>query len=119
MAPGSAIARLAICRRLGGRRQRSTRALRTLEAGWWLSGPRRRSSRSPIAASSGNRYGQPPLRLLSLRAASAFAKAVMNAAGVPTAGQRDLTDEAAALEYLSRGEVPIVIKADGLAAVKV
>ena len=42
----------------------------------------------------------------------------MNAAGVPTAGHETFTDEAAALEYLSQGEGPIVIKADGLAAGK-
>ncbi len=53
-----------------------------------------------------------------LEGSKAFAKEIMNAAGVPTAAHATFTDMQSALDYLAQGEGPIVIKADGLAAGK-
>jgi phosphoribosylamine--glycine ligase len=47
-----------------------------------------------------------------------FAKDVMNAAGVPVARSQTFTDPAAAKKYVREQGLPIVIKADGLAAGK-
>lgn len=47
-----------------------------------------------------------------------FAKDVMNAAGVPTAKAMTFTDSAAAIKALPSFGLPVVIKADGLAAGK-
>jgi phosphoribosylamine---glycine ligase len=47
-----------------------------------------------------------------------FAKEVMNAAGVPTAGGRSFTSLAPAVEYMEGAPGDFVIKADGLAAGK-
>lgn len=53
-----------------------------------------------------------------LEGSKAFAKAVMERAGVPTAEYAAFTEEAPALEYLATVGAPIVVKADGLAAGK-
>ena len=53
-----------------------------------------------------------------LEGSKAFAKEVMAAAGVPTAGHVVLTDEAGALAHLADADYPLVLKADGLAAGK-
>ncbi len=53
-----------------------------------------------------------------IEASKAWAKALMVEAGIPTAKAEVFTDEAAALAYLKQAGVPIVIKADGLAAGK-
>ena len=47
-----------------------------------------------------------------------FAKDMMESAGVPVAKGKSFTDSAEALEYLRSGDLPVVIKADGLAAGK-
>jgi len=47
-----------------------------------------------------------------------FSKDVMNAAGVPTARAQSFSDADAAVAALSRFSLPVVIKADGLAAGK-
>ncbi len=47
-----------------------------------------------------------------------FSKEVMNAAGVPTARSQSFDDAAAAVAALDRFSLPVVIKADGLAAGK-
>ncbi|HNX34331.1 MAG TPA: phosphoribosylamine--glycine ligase [Kiritimatiellia bacterium] len=47
-----------------------------------------------------------------------FSKEVMNAAGVPTARSQSFDDAAAAVTALGRFSLPVVIKADGLAAGK-
>lgn len=47
-----------------------------------------------------------------------FAKEIMYAAGVPTAQSRLFTDAAAAKKYATEAGVPLVVKADGLAAGK-
>ncbi|MBL0389241.1 phosphoribosylamine--glycine ligase [Tumebacillus sp. ITR2] len=53
-----------------------------------------------------------------IEGSKAFAKAVMERRGVPTAKYRDFTDADAARAYVREQGAPIVIKADGLAAGK-
>ena len=53
-----------------------------------------------------------------MEGSKAFAKDVMNAAGVPTAKAQTFTDSAAAIAALPAFGFPVVIKADGLAAGK-
>ena len=53
-----------------------------------------------------------------LEGSKAFAKELMEAAGVPTGASARFTDYDAAREYLDRVGVPVVVKADGLAAGK-
>jgi phosphoribosylamine--glycine ligase len=53
-----------------------------------------------------------------LEGSKAFAKEIMAAAGVPTAASAIFTDLAAAKAHLADAALPVVIKADGLAAGK-
>jgi phosphoribosylamine---glycine ligase len=53
-----------------------------------------------------------------IEASKAWAKALMEAAGVPTAKAQTFTDSDAAIDYIQTEGAPIVIKADGLAAGK-
>jgi phosphoribosylamine---glycine ligase len=53
-----------------------------------------------------------------IEASKAWAKALMEAASVPTAKAQSFTDAETALRYIQAEGVPIVIKADGLAAGK-
>ena len=53
-----------------------------------------------------------------LEGSKAFAKEIMEAAGVPTACSRTFDDVDAALAYVQQTGAPIVVKADGLAAGK-
>jgi phosphoribosylamine---glycine ligase len=53
-----------------------------------------------------------------IESSKAWAKELMNAAGVPTARAERFTDLSAALDAIHDAELPIVIKADGLAAGK-
>ena len=53
-----------------------------------------------------------------LEGSKRFAKEIMTAAGVPTARSETFTDADAALRALARFHLPLVIKADGLAAGK-
>jgi len=53
-----------------------------------------------------------------LEASKAFTKEICDAAGAPTAGYAHVTDLAAARAYVQAQGLPIVIKADGLAAGK-
>ena len=53
-----------------------------------------------------------------IEASKAWAKALMQEAGIPTAAAEVFTEAAAALEYVEQQGVPIVVKADGLAAGK-
>ena len=53
-----------------------------------------------------------------IEASKAFAKEVMQAAGVPTARSAAFTDAAAALRYIDLVPEPLVVKASGLAAGK-
>ena len=122
VAPGSAaIARLATCHDVSAEDVSGQLELaQRLEAELVVVGPE-----APLVAGLADQLRQagiatvgPAAAAAELEGSKAFAKAVMNAAGVPTAGHETFTDEAAALEYLSQGEGPIVIKADGLAAGK-
>ncbi len=53
-----------------------------------------------------------------LEASKAFAKAICDACGAPTAAYARFTDAGAARDYVTHAGAPIVIKADGLAAGK-
>ncbi|MCL6632220.1 MAG: phosphoribosylamine--glycine ligase [Alicyclobacillus herbarius] len=53
-----------------------------------------------------------------LETSKAFAKSLMQKAGVPTAAHRTFTDAKAAKAYIREQGAPIVVKADGLAAGK-
>ena len=53
-----------------------------------------------------------------LEGSKSFAKAFLRRHGIPTAGHRVFTDAGEALEWLDHAELPVVLKADGLAAGK-
>ncbi|MBW4664319.1 MAG: phosphoribosylamine--glycine ligase [Chroococcus sp. CMT-3BRIN-NPC107] len=53
-----------------------------------------------------------------IEASKAWAKALMAESGIPTAKAAVFTDAAAAKGYVNTGSIPVVIKADGLAAGK-
>jgi phosphoribosylamine--glycine ligase len=53
-----------------------------------------------------------------LESSKSFAKAIMIEAGVPTAEARTFHSEAELRDFLSTAEIPLVLKADGLAAGK-
>jgi phosphoribosylamine---glycine ligase len=53
-----------------------------------------------------------------LESSKAFAKHLMNLAGVPTADFRVFTDRQEAIDHLANAPAPFVVKADGLAAGK-
>ena len=53
-----------------------------------------------------------------IESSKAWAKALMREAGIPTARAEVFTDEAAAKDYVRAHDLPIVIKADGLASGK-
>lgn len=53
-----------------------------------------------------------------IESSKAWAKALMQEAGIPTAAAETFTDAEAAIAYLKKHGAPIVIKADGLAAGK-
>lgn len=60
----------------------------------------------------------PDSKAAQIEASKAFSKNVMNKAGIPTAEYQRFTDYDEALGYVDKKGVPIVIKADGLAAGK-
>ncbi len=60
----------------------------------------------------------PSAEAAKLEASKAFTKEICDAANAPTAGYARFTDAAAAKAYVRETGVPIVIKADGLAAGK-
>lgn len=53
-----------------------------------------------------------------LEGSKSFAKELMRKTGIPTAAAATFTEPAAALDYLKESAVPVVVKADGLAAGK-
>ncbi|MCL6625615.1 MAG: phosphoribosylamine--glycine ligase, partial [Alicyclobacillus shizuokensis] len=67
---------------------------------------------------AGVRAFGPTKAAAQLETSKAFAKALMEEAGVPTAAHRTFTDAEAAKAYIRRQGAPIVVKADGLAAGK-
>ena len=66
----------------------------------------------------GLRIFGPSKEAAKLESSKAFAKIIMDEAGVPTAEYRTFTSKQEAEEYLGKVGAPIVIKADGLAAGK-
>ena len=60
----------------------------------------------------------PTQRAAQLETSKAFAKALMTKYGVPTAPFRTFSDHTAAETYIDRHDLPVVVKADGLAAGK-
>ena len=69
-------------------------------------------------AAEGFKVFGPSQAAAQLEGSKAFAKEVMQAAGVPTAAFARFTDAAAAKAYIRKQGAPIVVKADGLAAGK-
>jgi phosphoribosylamine---glycine ligase len=69
-------------------------------------------------AAAGTPVFGPTAEAARLEGSKTFAKQVMEAAGVPTAGYWSGTDPAAGVAALDRFEPPYVVKADGLAAGK-
>ncbi|MCL6636744.1 MAG: phosphoribosylamine--glycine ligase [Alicyclobacillus sp.] len=67
---------------------------------------------------AGIRVFGPDRAAARLETSKAFAKQVMQAAGVPTAPFRVFDDAAAAADYVRTHGAPVVVKADGLAAGK-
>ena len=66
----------------------------------------------------GLRVFGPSASAARLEGSKAFAKAVMERYGVPTAGYREFTDPEAARAHVREHGAPLVVKADGLAAGK-
>ncbi len=80
---------------------------------------------APLVLGIADRFRERGLRVFGPSAAAArlegskaFAKAVMERFGVPTAAYREFTDPAEAKAYIREQGAPIVVKADGLAAGK-
>ncbi len=80
---------------------------------------------APLVLGIADRFRERGLRVFGPSAAAArlegskaFAKAVMERYGVPTAGYREFTDPEAARAHVRRQGAPVVVKADGLAAGK-
>jgi phosphoribosylamine--glycine ligase len=67
---------------------------------------------------AGHHVFGPSAAAARIEASKAFAKTLMERAGVPTAASRTFTVERAALEYVDRHAEPLVVKASGLAAGK-
>ncbi|NLB60142.1 MAG: phosphoribosylamine--glycine ligase, partial [Lentisphaerae bacterium] len=67
---------------------------------------------------AGLRVFGPNQAAAQLEGSKVFAKEIMQAAGVPTASAATFTDAAQARAYLQTASLPLVIKADGLAAGK-
>ena len=60
----------------------------------------------------------PTKNAAQIEGSKAFAKELMDGAGIPTAAYETFTETGAAIEFIRRHGAPIVIKADGLAAGK-
>jgi phosphoribosylamine--glycine ligase len=80
---------------------------------------------APLCAGITDRFTAEGLRVFGptrdaaqLEGSKIFAKEIMNAGGVPTAASREFDTAETALEYLSAAALPVVIKAEGLAAGK-
>lgn len=68
--------------------------------------------------SAGLRIFGPSKAAARLEGSKIFAKEIMKKYNVPTAGFAEFTDEKEAIKYLQDSNIPVVIKADGLAAGK-
>ena len=80
---------------------------------------------APLCAGLADRFAEAGLKVFGptraaaqLEGSKVFAKEVMQAAGVPTAASASFTDPAAARAHVRRTPLPLVVKADGLAAGK-
>ncbi|HPF99136.1 MAG TPA: phosphoribosylamine--glycine ligase [Kiritimatiellia bacterium] len=73
---------------------------------------------SDLFAAEGFKVFGPSRAAAQLEGSKAFAKDVMQAAGVPTAAYERFEDVGAAKAYIRKCGAPIVVKADGLAAGK-
>ena len=71
-----------------------------------------------IFRAEGLRVFGPSQKAAQLEASKIFAKAFMQRYGIPTAASASFNEADAAHRYIDQGAVPIVIKADGLAAGK-
>ncbi len=71
-----------------------------------------------VLEAEGFRVFGPNQAAAELEGSKQFAKEIMKAAGVPTSAYETFTDADAACEYVRTRSIPIVIKADGLAAGK-
>jgi len=60
----------------------------------------------------------PTRRAAEIETSKAFAKDFMSRHGIPTAAYRVFSEELEAIKYVEQGPLPIVVKADGLAAGK-
>lgn len=96
------------------------RAARSVEPDLTVVGPE-----APLAAGVVDRFEAAGFRIVGPRQAAAqiesskaFAKALMAEAGIPTAPWQVFEDPAAALAYVRTAPLPLVVKADGLAAGK-
>ena len=69
-------------------------------------------------AAAGLRCFGPDRRAAALEGSKAYAKEIMQRAGVPTAAHATFDDAAAARHYVDELGAPLVVKADGLAAGK-
>lgn len=80
---------------------------------------------APLAAGIVDQFQAAGLRCLGpsqqaaqLETSKTFSKQFMSEHGIPTAGYASFTDKQQALNYIARQSLPLVIKADGLAAGK-
>jgi phosphoribosylamine--glycine ligase len=71
-----------------------------------------------LFAAEGFRVFGPSRAAARMEGSKVFSKEVMQAAGVPTAGHRTFTQADEALQFLKSRPVPVVVKAEGLAAGK-
>ena len=71
-----------------------------------------------VFAAHGLKIFGPTKAAAAIEGSKAFAKNLMKKYGIPTAGYEVFTDAAAAKDYIRAQGVPIVVKADGLAAGK-
>lgn len=67
---------------------------------------------------AGLRCFGPSANAARLEGSKSFSKAFMRRHGIPTAGYKTFTEPGAALDYIASRDLPIVVKADGLAAGK-
>ncbi len=72
-----------------------------------------------VFSAAGLKVFGPSAAAARLEGSKVFAKELMKQAGVPTGDYRSFTDPDTAIEYLEdRGDMPLVVKVDGLAAGK-
>lgn len=79
----------------------------------------------PLANGIADRFNEsgllifgPSMAASRIEGSKIFAKGLMNRHGIPTAKSKVFDDHSLALQYLAQCEMPVVIKADGLAAGK-